>query len=144
MKIRLKICALTCVLWPAPPAGRVCISSALLSQCLEWRVAMRGHQWIWTRGIYVKLPHYLRDADDGINHIFFFFLAALQGVWYLTSQTRDKTHAPCMCVIKPCDHQEGPGLTISYKTGGFHVFLAIRVCSGAWLSRIEIHRIPTY
>ena len=40
--------------------------------------------------------------------------------------------------------REGPGLTISYKTSGFQVFLAIRVCSGAWLSRTEIHRIPPY
>ena len=47
-------------------------------------------------------------------------------------------------ILNHWNTREGPGLTISYKTSGFQVFLAIRVCSGTWLSRTEIHRISPY
>lgn len=87
----------------------------------------------------LKSPHYLRDVNDEVNHIFFFF-GCLQGV---VSTSRPG--------IKPTPRQwkkdsiigplEGL-LAIAYKTGGFQLFLNIRVCSEPDCQGLEIAKIP--
>ena len=45
---------------------------------------------------------------------FFYFLATSQGMWDLSSQTRDRTHVPSIAITKcqPLDHQGSPWIII--------------------------------
>ena len=83
----------------------------------------------------MKLPHYLRDADDGVSHIHVCVCIWLHsracGILLPRPGIEPMPPAVEAQILNHWTTREGPGLTISYKTSGFQVFLAIRVCSGA-------------
>ena len=149
MQIRLKIWALIRALRPVPPAGRVCIR---LSFAFPVPGMMGSHERpsvnMDSRGVLKTSSLSQRCRWWNSPYLFFFFFSGCPA-GHVVSYFPDQGSNPHplqwkhrFLTIGP--PREGPGLAIAYKTGGFQLFLAIRVCFGAWLSSTEIHKIPTY